>query len=101
MKAKLLPLEGKYYGTKVEIDFEDEGDKEVLTLWDTTGFELSIREIEKTGYSIEEYNNNPVIEHEWFGKSRLQDLLAPSDSHFESKLTYERALAIIEKLNCG
>jgi len=71
MKAKLRPLKGKYYGTEIEIDFEDGSDKEIIKFWNTDGFEPSIRELQK-------------------------DI---TDSHFENKLTYERAIRVVSAIN--
>jgi len=99
MKAKLMPLKGKYYGTEIEIHFEDGEDKEVFKLWNTGNFEPSIRELEAYGYTQEQWNNNEEVDNGWGGKTKIQEMDLTCDSHFESKLTYERALKIIDKIN--
>ena len=81
MKAKLQPLQGKYYGTFIEIDFKDGGDVELIKLWDNTIPEPSVREIEESGETAEEYL-----------KSMYND-------HYESKLTYERACKLVDLIN--
>ena len=35
MKAILKPLKGKYYGTEIEIHFEDGEEKEVVKFWNS------------------------------------------------------------------
>ena len=89
MKATLLPLLGKYYGTEIEVDFEDNpnSNKEIITLWDSTGFVPSIRYLEYYDYTQEDWDKNKVCE----------DFIC--DSHFESKLTYERALKLVNLIN--
>ena len=89
MKATLLPLLGKYYGTEIEIYFEDDPNShtETLTLWDTTGFIPSIRYLEKYGYTQEDWDSGRTDD----------DFIC--DSHFESKLTYERALKLVNLIN--
>jgi hypothetical protein len=54
MKAKLLPLNGKYYGTKIEI--EQGGDTQIISIW-LTGSNPSIREVER-GLPWEEFEND-------------------------------------------
>lgn len=80
MKAKLRPLNGKYYGTEIEIDFQDGSDKEVIKFWNTDGFEPSIREISDCD-----------------DEESIKEIMC--DSHFESKLTYERACKVIDAIN--
>ena len=89
MKAKLLPLLGEYYGTDIEIDFEDvpECNKEIITLWDTTGFVPSIRYLKCYDYTQEDWDKN-IVDRDFI-----------CDSHFESKLTYERALKLVNLIN--
>ena len=99
MKAKLKPLNGKYYGTEIEIEFEDGSDNEVIKFWNTDGFEPSIRELESNGITQKQWDNNELIDNGWDGKSKAKEMDIICDSHFESKLTYERALAVVSALN--
>ena len=99
MKAKLRPLRGKYYGTEIEIDFEDGSDIEVIKFWNTDGFEPSIRELNKQFITQEQWDNNVIVDDGWGGKINVRELDLMYDSHFESKLTYERALKVIEVIN--
>lgn len=101
MKAVLKPLDGKYYGTTIEVDFEDGGDKETFKLWDSGDFTPSIRELESLGYTEEQWINNELVDNGWGGKIPIIEMDIVSDSHFESKLTYERALKIVSLLNKG
>lgn len=87
MKAILKPLIGNYYGTIIELHFEDGEDKETIKLWNNGDYEPSIREIKSWGYTQEQWDNNEIIE----------ELIC--DSHFESKLTYERAMKIVNAIN--
>ena len=76
MKAKILPLEGKYYGTIVEITYK--GYKYQIELWGDADFEPSERELAK-----------------WGGKDDFEIC----DSHFESKITYELAKLLVNLIN--
>lgn len=98
MKAELKPLIGKYYGTEIEIDFEDGGEKETIILWNHDT-EPSIRELERYGYSQTQWENNVEVDNGFNGKSKIKDLDLFSDGHFESKLTYERALKLVSLIN--
>jgi len=97
IKAKLEPLEGKYYGTKIILDFE--GYEEEIILQDNADFTPSEREFNRDGFSKKEYEENILVEDGWGGKQPIQELLAPCDSHFESQTTYERALELVKKIN--
>ena len=57
MKATLLPLRGKYYGTLIEIE---DGFKHTISLWHSGSFEPSDRELEGI-CSIEQWRNNEKI----------------------------------------
>ena len=100
MKATLLPLRGKYYGTLIEI--EDEGFKHTISLWHSGSFEPSDRELEGI-CSIEQWRNNEKINVEgWNGELLYaREAYEISDDHFESRETHALALKIVEKLNAG
>ena len=97
IRAKLKPLKGKYYGTKITLDFG--GYEEEIELWDSAYFIPSERELNRDGFSKKEYEENIFVEDGWGGKQSIQELLAPCDSHFESQTTYERAIEIIKRIN--
>jgi hypothetical protein len=99
MKATLKPLTGKYYGTEVVIDFQDGESVEVLKLWNNSDFQPSVRELDKHGYTQEQWDNNEEVDNGWGGKTEIRKMDLTSDSHFESKLTYERALKLVNLIN--
>ena len=97
MKAKMLPLSGKYYGTRIEIRYGLS--TQVITLWDNGNFKPSIRQIERLGYTKEQYDNNELVDDGWSGKCTVKEAMGICDSHFESETTYEFARQIVKKLN--
>lgn len=99
MKAKLKPLNGKYYGTEIEIDFEDGSDKEVIKFWNTDGFEPSKRQLERFGYTQEQWDKNELVDDGYYEMTPIREMDLICDSHFESKLTYEHALKVVAALN--
>jgi hypothetical protein len=99
MKAILKPLEGKYYGTEIEIDFGDGREKETLKLWNDGDYEPSIRELERYGYTQEQWDKNEKVDNGFGGKTEIRNIDLFCDSHFESRLTYERASKLINVIN--
>ena len=99
MKAILKPLKGKYYGTEIEIHFEDGEEKEVLKFWNSGDFEPSVRELERNGYTQEQWDKNEEVDNGWDGKTEIRKMDLICDSHFESRLTYERALKLVRLIN--
>lgn len=91
-----MPLNGKYYGTKIEINFEDGEEKEVLKLWNSGDFTPSVREIEKHGYTQEQWDKNEEVDDSGEKEPIRRGFIT---DHFESKLTYERALKLIQAIN--
>ena len=85
MKAKLLPLSGKYYGTEIEV-ISDNGFEYVIKLWNSANFRPSPRELARWGDfgTSEEY---------W----REND--GACDGHFESLDTYNTAIRIITSID--
>jgi hypothetical protein len=81
MKLNILPLEGKYYGTNIEII--DGKEKTMFTVWHTCGI---IRDTyEPSQRQLKKYNVNRKKWHdEDFG----------CDNHYESKYTYNLLLKI-------
>lgn len=106
IKAEILPLEGKYYGTKIEISYEPDEDGSLLpiefTVW--TGSEPhrpSTREIEYGGYTEEDWQNNILIDHIWGGKVNIQDLPYFHESHMETQGDYLKAKTLVDIINSG
>ena len=94
MKAKLLPLKGKYYGTLIEIDFDDNNKTtEEIKLWCDGDYTPSERHLNKFGYTKQQWDNNEhVTECGWDSNTHLtpiRQLDLVCDSHFESDLTYK------------
>lgn len=79
MSAAIAPLEGKYYGTRIEIK-HPRGETEIV-VWFMGDYQPSERELR--GQTVPEW-------HEEGGAS---------DSHYETKDGYEIALAIVRALN--
>ncbi len=82
--AKILPLDGKYYGTKVHVDYGIEGID--IVIWKSTG-KLSKRQCEY--WSIPEG-------HETDAEIRLDYLC---DNHYESALSFMVADLLCKRLN--
>ena len=84
MKAKILPLKGKYYGTLIEYEsitpYSDNTHE--LVVWDMGDFTPSKRQLEDWGYSLEEAKEDDMM----------------SDSHYESSRGYMIAEAIVKAL---
>jgi hypothetical protein len=100
MKAILKPLEDKYYGTEIELHFDDGEEKEVIKFWNSGDFEPSIRELERLGYTQEQWDKNEKVDNGCGGKTEIRKMDLICDSHFESRLTYERALKFLRLINC-
>lgn len=87
MRAVLKPLEGKYYGTEVEIrgthkdpvDFNNG----FIQIWVMGNYEPSERE-------LEHWRNS-----EWGGDEPYEI----SDSHYETETSYEIAKKLVEAVN--
>lgn len=99
MRATLLPLSGKYYGTEIEIRF-DNGVTDTIELWNHGSFAPSNRELKECGLTRDQYNNNEIVDHDnFFGDIRARDALDVGDGHFESQETLENALSLIDAIN--
>ena len=101
MKAKLLPLKGKYYGTYIEI--ERSGLTYGIELWENGIFEPSDRELDGE-CTIEQWRANDVLPNVingWTGEKgvKAQEYIEICDSHFESRKTFDTAMAIIKAVN--
>ena len=76
LEAKLLPLEGKYYGTIIELELEN-GTYEEIEININRGADPSEREL----------NGTPLEEYEI------------CDNHYECKDTYNLALELLKRIN--
>ena len=100
MKAELLPLKGKYYGTKVKVT-NDNGSEYFLTFWSGECREPSDREL-KGQCTIEQWRDNEElpIEDGWGNPTtRACDLVACDSCHFESRETYATAKELVDLVN--
>jgi uncharacterized protein with PIN domain len=80
-KAELMPLQGKYYGTKIKV-YHDSGYEHILELWIMEQREPSERELER----CKKCNTNGCTE-------------CFCDSHYETKQSLESAVFIINAIN--
>jgi hypothetical protein len=98
MKAKIMPLRGKYYGTEIKI-FDEDGTDEIK-LWDSGDFIPSERELKACGLTLKQWvDNEEVALDDGKTLAKAKDILEICDSHFESDLTYKRALKIVTAIN--
>jgi hypothetical protein len=105
MNAIIKPLDGKYYGTVVEITDGPYAGHEVV-LWISVGkcdLEPSIRELDKYGITQEQWNENPKMpdyEALFLPGSPItaREVVDICDSHFEGRVAYEAALGLIDVL---
>lgn len=105
MEAEIDPLDGKYYGTKVNITTETKGEAGFLKLWRTIpGYTPSDRELERRGVTREEYNNNEVVGEYPAGviseeaePMRAREIIC--DDHFESQPDYKLAKYLVSAIN--
>ena len=101
MRATLLPLKGKYYGTKILVEF-DNGISEEIVLWNNGSFTPSDRELEYCEITRYQYDNNLIVDHDnFYGDVPAREACEVYDSHFESQETYENALELIRVINGG
>ncbi len=91
MNARLLPLVGKYYGTKVRV--VDDSHEWIFELWNSGNWEPSDRELAGR-MTIEQWRANAVIDGD-----PAKDLVDISDGHFESRETHALAERIVRLLN--
>jgi len=58
MKAKIAQLEGKYYGTYIEVFDNEDNLLTTLEVWYMGDHEPSIRQLEEWGYTQEQWDKN-------------------------------------------
>jgi len=98
--AKILPLDSKYYGTKIEIIFPN-GDKTEFDIWYSGSYTPSERYLEKCGYTKQQYENNELVDDGWGNKSPIREMDLVCDSPFESEETYSLAKFIVDAINAA
>ena len=101
VSAELLPLKGKYYATKILLKTQDDK-TDIFEINFRDDHSPSPREIEKLGYSYDDYVNN-IFVRDWFGEdlAKLQDVTNQHfcDSHYETNQTFLIAQYIVNVLN--
>lgn len=98
ISAKLLPLEGKYYSTRVEIYLNKKG-VGMIEVGVSSEYCPSDRELNGYGLTREDWDNNVEVENSWGYKVPLQSSDHWDGSHYENQTSYLIAKAIEEKLN--
>jgi len=93
--AKLLPLEGKYYGTEIEIEFSN-SQKEIITIWLRKG-EPSERALAEFDLTTKEWMDNKNFDPSLGIKDDFRDYFC--DDHHETEIDLIVANKIIETLN--
>jgi len=97
MQATLKPLNGKYYGTEVELVFG--GESTTITIYLRGDGTPSDRELRSSlGCSRQEFDNNELI-LEWGGSMvPAQDMWNDycCDSHYETQASFEAAQELVQ-----
>lgn len=96
MKARLLPLHGKYYGSIIEVT--DGDTKTTIKAWANADYTPSERELASHGVSQDDWDSDALVDDGWGGKIRIRSSDICSDGHFESKWTYELCTRIVNAL---
>lgn len=92
MKAELMPLEGKHYGSIIKIT--DGKFRTEIKVWHNADYTPSDRELADYGATREDWDNNRKVD----GCVPIcDDLIA--DCHFESQWQYELCLLIVDAIN--
>lgn len=98
MKAELMPLEGKYYGTIVKVTLDD-GETTEIKIWHSGDYTPSERECQCAGISREQWLKNEMIDEGSDGLVEAREILEICDSHFESQVSYWLAERIVKGIN--
>jgi hypothetical protein len=100
MDARILPLDGKYYGTEISI-VNDDGEAFYFKIWNDSNYEPSDRELGNK-CTIEQWRKNEVlpIKNKMDGTIGIpaKEYCEICDSHFESRATYDVAKKIVKAL---
>lgn len=102
MRATILPLKGKYYGSEMSIEYK--GHEYYIQVWERTTFVPSKRELDNYCLTEKQWVDNEQVPVASLGKvwtEAAREILDTSDGHYEDKGTYEFLVALEEKLNEG
>lgn len=97
MKAELLPLEGKHYGSTIRVT--DGRFTTEITVWENADFVPSERELEALGYTMEDWINDIPVDYGFGGKVPIRQADITSDGHFESQWQYKLCRKIVDAIN--
>ena len=94
LKAEIIPLMGKYYGTVIKIQKEDAVWD--IRLWNNSNPEPSERQLLDIGYTKEDWENNSLIPDGWGDEVEIRKANLFSDNHYESQQTFDIAQIIVK-----
>ena len=95
MNARLRPLEGKYYGTIVEVELPYGEWIDLATIWVRPTFKPSDRQLENDGVTREQYD---AAQSDKDKRMDLWERLGYGDGHYEAEGDYLIAQAIVAAL---
>jgi hypothetical protein len=97
MRAEILALEGKYYETKILVT--GDGYDDIICL-SCGGYNPSGREIERCGFTREQWESNALVDDGWGGKCTIRQADFPDPGgHYERDKTYRLAMLICDAIN--
>ena len=97
MKAQIQPLQGRYYGTVIEvIDGACAGQE--ITLWFASGTP-SRRELAAHGYTPEQWEQNALVNFGDCGMVPIRQAEVTCDTHYECAETLRAAEVIVAALD--
>ena len=96
-RGDLLPLDGKHYGTEIELGFDD-GSTARIGVWIPRG-RPSSAELARWGVRPDGWPD-ALVDDGWGGKVRIGSEL-PCDGHYQSEIELRIAERIVEALNMG
>lgn len=95
MDAEIQPLEGKYYGTIIKL-LSGPASGQIIKIWLASGVP-SDRELEKSGYTREDWDKNVEVPDGWGGKVPVREICL-GDTHYECVESYRIAQALVQTL---
>jgi len=96
MKAELVELEGKYYGTEVVIMDDDPNFQNgMIQIWVMGNWKASSRELESLRDNITDELEREPTDKEW--EDEQADYFC--DSHYETETSLEIATKLVEAIN--
>lgn len=96
MDANILPLGGKYYGTRIEIT-SGLLKGNIINVWFASG-QPSDRELASWGHTRAEWDTNACVDVGEGVLCPIRQYGYIGDSHYECQETYKVALAIVDAL---